>query len=502
MLLNHLFISSMFWLSVRAMRRISVIPGNAVFCGNLPNQTTDDLEEIASKFRNSWCEILDHPFDDKDRVRLRWLGDEETYGAVNRRYLQTVPVVYVHYIEDNDGSKEDTDLAKDYTSELIEKLKRDETQTVAPMTGINDKTKNKHVNFLSYSDYLKARKDCASQSPSYREELVQRVLDRKIIPIPHRIHNTMTDGPFQSKYMRGIARAALPEQSWSLSQRPILRIHLFPDEQSFTRNGGELYDEIKSNPKSIALLTAPDASELSRWWLYWDLNQFRTPRALNQNCRLFVAQCYSLDDPQVLKDKHKLTSKLFSLFRLESSDEFVQILQKLVEMPGYRISTAKQKVVRMNRLKNLIHEEKRRMFTLSDEMRSENDRQGNFEQKAKVVDEYLKKWHGIVMAELGLRKGDNDGFWKLFAAAAKELWPQKTPMDIERETVEDILALWRSVDRWLDPSYSVNAIVLRGPDMKQKLLKQEALKLGHSWKALRGSLQWSDYDCEQEEATI
>ena len=500
MLLNHCIIPSILCLSVQAMRRVSVIPGNAVFCGNLREQTTDDLEEIASKFRNSWCEIMDPPFDDKDRVRLRWLGDEETCGAVSRRYLQSVPVVYVHYIEDNDGSKEDTDLAKECLAGLIRKLRRDRTQIlVSTLMGIYDKTKNSHVLFPSYSNYLKAYQDGASRSPCYSEELVQRVLDRKIISIPHRIHESTTDFRSQREYIEGIANEASPEQSWSPSQRPALRIHLFPNEQSFIRYGGELYDEIKANPKSIALLTAPEASDLSRWWLHWDICQCRVPRSRTQCHRLFVAQCHSLSDPQVLKDKYKLTSKLFSLFILESSHELDQIVKKLPEMPGYRISIAKQKVARINRLKDLIQEEK---CKLSDEARSDDGRQSSFEQKAKAVDEYLKKWHGIVMAELGLRKGDNDGFWELFSATAKEIGPAMTPMDIERETVKDILVLWKLVDKWLDPSYTVNLIAFKGPEVKQALLKEEAKKLNYSWKALRDSLEWIDYDGEQEEATV
>ena len=337
---------------------------------------------------------------------MRWLGDEETCGAVSRRHLQSVPVVYAHYIEDNDGSKGDTDLTKEYLSELDGKLERDDMQIVASMLlSIYDKTKNSHVLFESYADYLKAYQDCASRSPSYGQELVQRVLDRKIIPIPHRIHETITDLRERREYMEEIASEASPEQSWSPSQRPALRIHFFPNEQSFIRYGGELYDEIKANHKFIALLTAPDASELVRWWLHWDIYyQTRVPRSLTQNHRLFVTQCHSLNGPQVLRDKHKLTSNLHALFGLQCWDELHQIVEKVPKMSGYRnnmILITKQKVARMNRLRILIREEKRR---LEDEERSEDGRQSNFEQKAKAVDEYLKKWHGIVMAELGLRK--------------------------------------------------------------------------------------------------
>lgn len=69
------------------------------------------------------------------------------------------------------------------------------------------------------------------------------------------------------------------------------------------------------------------------------------------------------------------------------------------------------------------------------------------------------------------------------------MWPAITRTDIEQETVRDILALWKSTDRLLDPSYTVNLIIIKGPEMKQALLKQEAQKLNYSWKALRGSLQ-------------
>ena len=500
MLLNHLFIPSMLWLSAQAIRRISVIPGNAVFCGNLPKQSTDDLEEIAFKFRNSWCEILDPPFDDKDRVRLRWLGDERTSGAVRRRYLKSVPVVYAHYIEDNDESTNDTALAQEYISELKGKLKRDESQIVTTSwLSIYNKATKCHVLSESYSNYLKAYQDCASRSPSYGQDLVRRVLDRKIIPIPHRIHETMTLVRPHRYHMEEIAKQASPEQSWSLSQRPALRIHLFPNEQSFIRYGGELYDEIQVNPKSIAFLAAPDAPDLTRWWLQWDICPFRISPSLAQSARLFVTQWSTWSDPQVLRDKHKLTSKLYVLFsQPHSSPQVHQIMKKLPQMPGYR-TKFNQKMARIKKLRELMREEKTRLEV---KVRSEDGREFIVEQKAKAVDDYLKKWHGIVMAELVLRKGDNDGFWSLFAATAKEIGPEMTPMDIEREVVRDIIVLWKSVDRWLDPSYTMNLIVCKGPDVEQCKLKEEAQKLNYSWRALKGSLQWIDYDGVQEDATV
>ena len=122
MFLGALLLQSIVWMHVRAMRTINVVADRIVFCGRLPKQSNEDLERRAAAMRDSFCEILDPPFDDEGKVRLCWLGDASICGAVRLRYLQSVPVVYVHYVEDKDGSETDEDEAGMYLADILDKL--------------------------------------------------------------------------------------------------------------------------------------------------------------------------------------------------------------------------------------------------------------------------------------------------------------------------------------------------------------------------------------------
>ena len=64
----------------------------------------------------------------------------------------------------------------------------------------------------------------------------------------------------------------------------------------------------------------------------------------------------------------------------------------------------------------------------------------------------------------------------------------------------DVLIWWKAVEVKLDPSYTVNILVLQGPDIDRALLKKACLESGYSWKALGPSIKWMDYDDEQEDS--
>ena len=51
---------------------------------------------------------------------------------------------------------------------------------------------------------------------------------------------------------------------------------------------------------------------------------------------------------------------------------------------------------------------------------------------------------------------------------------------------------------FLDPSYTINIVVLQGPDMDRAFLRGVCLEMGYSWKALRGAVKWIDYGDGQE----
>ncbi len=77
---------------------------------------------------NSFCEIMDPALDDDGRrVRLRWLGGNQSEptvcAAVKFHYLWAVPKIYVHFIEDyNESKREMADLLQ---IELQEKIQKD-----------------------------------------------------------------------------------------------------------------------------------------------------------------------------------------------------------------------------------------------------------------------------------------------------------------------------------------------------------------------------------------
>ena len=71
------------------------------------------------------------------------------------------------------------------------------------------------------------------------------------------------------------------------------------------------------------------------------------------------------------------------------------------------------------------------------------------------------------------------------------------PAEEMRYSVADaILTMWEIVEFRLDPSYTVNIVLLQGPDMDRGLLKRVCLQHGYSWKVLRDAVEWIDYDSE------
>ena len=163
MFVSSLLLSSIATQFVRAASgRFDAMPGRTVFCGNLRQQSTRDLERRAAYIRNSFSEILDPPFDDEGKVRLCWLGgDEQICGAVNPRYLQTIHLVFVHHVEDNNGSVNDCILTKQCIEHLYQKLIKDKTQTVwQPLTGVHgERTQLRDIHILTegtFEDYVQS----------------------------------------------------------------------------------------------------------------------------------------------------------------------------------------------------------------------------------------------------------------------------------------------------------------------------------------------------------
>ena len=229
-LISLLFLSTSRLFVQAAPGRFDATPGRT---GNLRQQSTEDLERRAACIRNSFCEILDPPFDDEGKVRVCWLGgDEQICGAVNPRYLQTIHLVFVHHIEGNDGSVKDFILTKQYIEHLYRKLIKDNTQTVVrPSTGVDEeRTQHKDIHVLtggSFENYVQSSQYVAELS-SFGEEIAKRVRERNFISIAHRIHDVDDNpkmgylkGPRWSGNIEHFASSA--KQCWFPRQRPELR---------------------------------------------------------------------------------------------------------------------------------------------------------------------------------------------------------------------------------------------------------------------------------------
>ena len=504
-----LLVQSITWFAVHGIRKINVISGRAVFVlDTLPKQSTDDLERIASAFRSSFCEILDPAFDDEDKVRLCWLGDEDICGAVRRRYLQSVPLAYVHYVEDQDGSVEDALVTSNYFTGLTEKLMKDDTQGVTkkpPM--IHEGVKNCHwLSIESTSDaylHLACQYNLASQNEDdflfnpQPLEIVRNVLDRKLIAIPHRIHEDMNEVFALRTYMQTYARdVSCTKQSYWPLQRPALRIHLFPNEQAFISHGGELFDEIANDPKHFAMHFAAKASQMMRWRrMHWFFEPDRIMHSVNAEHHLLVDCSRLLNDPQVLNDRKRLSRTVHILFRLIHPEEFKEISDEIIKPTHWKPGFLKTFKRITHFLEILADKSHRYRYPWG----KEEEQTMNYLEKTRALDAWEDQWDEIVMAELGLRKGDRGcgGFWKQFGIVIREIW--KDLEDVERVLVKDSIVTWKAIDEFFDPSFTMNVILLQGPDMERSLLKEECLERGYSWKGLRHSIQWVDYDCEQEE---
>ena len=514
MLVQLLLVQSITWIVVRGIRKVNVISGRAVFVlQTLPKQSTDELERIASAFRGSFCEILDPAFDDEGKVRLCWLGDQEICGAVRRRYLQSVPLSYVHYIEDQDGSLEDVRVTSNYLEALTQKLMKDDTQCVTRrLAEIHWGVKNYHflTNASTLEDYLylACQHNIAYQNADDFQfipqplEIVRKVLDRKLVAIPHRIHERMQEVLALRESMEQHALLApCPKQSYWPLQRPAFRIHLFPDEQSFISHGGELFDEIANDPKHISIHYASEASGMARWKMYWRLGIARYMQSISADhhwsAHWLVAYSRSLSDPQVLNDKKRLSRTVHILFRLIQPKEMKAITDKIRNPTHYKPEFAKTFKRIAHFFLEILADQSHRYF------RPWSQAQGQtmaLQEKSEALDVWVDQWDEIVMAELGLRKGDRacGGFWKQFGIVIREIWTDLE--DDQRVLVKDSIVMWRAIDEFFDPSFTMNIILLKGPDIDRKLLKEVCLSYGYSWKSLRRSIQWIDYDLDQEEA--
>ena len=507
MLMQLLLVQSITWLAVHGIRKVNVMPGRAVFVlATLPKQSTDELERIASAFRSSFCEILDPAFDDESKVRLCWLGDQEICGAVRRRYLQSVPLAYVHYIEDQDGSVEDTRVTLEYFKGLSQKLMKDDTQKVSRSSPeIHEGEKNCHwlstASTFENNLHLASQYNIACQNADHFQfmpqplEIVRKVLDRKLIGISHRIHESMGEAfALKASMKKSAGDEFCSKQSYWPLQRTALRIHLFPDEQSFISHGGELFDEIGNGPKHFATHYASKASDMMRWMMYWLFEPARVMLSTDADHHLLVECSRSLGDPQILNDRKRLTRTVHILLRLIQPKEIADISKKLLELTHLKPGIVKPFRRFVHFLRILADQSHRFLHPWS----KEQGQTMSLQEKSKALDAFVTQWDETVMAELGLRKGDRGcgGFWKEFGIVIREIWTDTE--DAARHLVRNAIVLWRSIDEFFDPSFTTNIILLRGPDIKQKLLKEECLKLGFSWRNLRNSIQWIDYDCGEE----
>ena len=469
-----------------------------MFCaGHLPKQSTEDLEQIASKLRNSSCEILDPPFDDEGKVRLCSLDEPDICGAVNRRYLHSVPVVFVHYPLDYDESKDDDEAIDEYYGEWDEKLKKDNTQSVAQTpSDIQKCTNNVHVlTKLSLDEWIQRF------GTSYPIKIAGQWLNRKIIPIAHRIHEVIPTTFFGFEEIRALQ--SCPKQSYYPFQRPQLHIHLFPNKESFISRGGDLHDKIISDSKQIAMISSPDPQQLTHCAWYFRSMNYRIADSWHSNGRLFMDSCRIFGHPQVLKDKKRLARGIQTLFELTDKSTWEKCLDQMSNLPDYKFQFG-AKIKEIKKLSDLMGDGDYRLHRPWGKEGENVDQEMSLIEKSKLLDAFLKEWDNVIIAALGLRNADKPkGFWSFFFQSMSNFWEEEEPDTeecIEQGMATDVVILWRAAEFYLDPSYTINIILLEGPDMHRALLQESCLDLGYSWKEMRRCIQWIDYGDATSEA--
>ena len=230
--------------------------------------------------------------------------------------------------------------------------------------------------------------------------------------------------------------------------------------------------------------------------MYWLFEPARVMHSTDADHHLLVQHSRLLNDPQVLNDRRRLSRTVHILFRLIQPKQMSLISDKMMEPTHWKPEFAKTFKRLAHFLRLLADQSHRYLHSWG----KEQGRTMSLQEKSKALDIFVAKWDETVMAELGLRKGDRGcgGFWKQFGIVIREICTDLE--DVKRVLVKDSIVMWRAIDEFFDPSFTMNVILLRGPEIDQKLLKEECLSYGYSWKGLRRSIQWIDYDHEQEEA--
>ena len=246
-------------------------------------------------------------------------------------------------------------------------------------------------------------------------EIIERVLDRKLIPISHRIHANIESILHKREIMERMAQDADPKQCWK-NQRPALRIHLFSDEHAFINYGSELYDEIVADPKQFAATSSYDAALSVRWGWYWHSERNRMMSCGRNNRLLFMKNALTLCDPKVLNDKNRLCRTLTVLFSIDDIKALMILLENMKKSPDYKPIAFDKIIGKIQHFMHLIRDESHR-FHLPWSKEQERSKL-SLKEKSRNLDEFMRKWDGILMAELGLRKADKLGFWKLFGTIA------------------------------------------------------------------------------------
>ena len=521
MLLIHLLLQSILWLSIQAMiRKVNVIAERAVFVtDDLPKQSNDDLERIASMMRNSFCEIMKPEFDYEDKVRLRWLGDQQICGAVRRRYLHRVPVVYVHYIEDKDESEFDSNLTAEYLDNLAQKLRKDITQIVtrlSRLTSIYQRIDSLHVvTNLSYAEYHQRCQWINNLWSRGRDsEIVKGVLDRQLMPIPHRIHASSERIESFEELTVNIARGVSAKQSYDPLHHPAIHIHLFPNERSFVRYGGELWDELTADPKQVVTIAAPDARQQRKCRLFWygEKHEERVWPTGSVGRYLLVELLETLSDRQVLEDSNRLARAVHIAVRRISENALEGILDSMWNITQ-STSLYYEEALTPEVEPALLREMARKIITLKQRVDNKSDplyapwkeAQGqtmNLEEKSKRIDIFMKVWDEIMMKELVLYESNpnkRESFWMSFGIVARRRIRRCWPEDVATRHVVDAmvsntLSAWKAIDHYLDPSYALNILLFGGLDVTRSMIRAKCLEFGFSWKALRASIQWIDCD--------
>ena len=475
---------------------------------------------------HAFYEIIEAIDEDPEKVRLRWLGDYNTTTEIESQYVRNIPRHFEHYIVGGSTvSKSELDI---YVDELEQKLKRDPSQTVLRRhdgifrISMHDlMTPTRH--FVSHCEQFpniidaQIQEMSETEGVSMEEKITVRVLARNMIWISHHVDaGLLTQIRSQHPYLQQITDSVSTKQSFYPLQRPLLRIHSFPDELTFLEQGSELHSEIMNDPKQITLiLPSMPSVPANRFSLYWlpfpkhviirpserlgllflmklsaavqqqVQNQWLKSCASPVSCRHFTSFFLCIFQVDLEHNVHCLLS-----FMQHFPGLLTEVLSSMETIPEYKSQFAKMgaKIKKFTATHLMIRIPLRQLVNVT------------LSERKEIIDSFMEKWKNATITELKVKKEIK--FWSFFGSALVKLGATKLEKEYGNDAwrlqiyalmARDVIVWWSAMEHFLDPSYTLNVILYSRSMMKMfdsMLLMEACEEEGCSWIELEPYLQF------------